>query len=130
MIDNVTIETTIRENLSEWDFCVDRLSDMLHVSHSYLRRLVWRYYGLPPHKLIQKMRIELAVELIRTGHKIKAISKSSGYNSVRSFRNAFENEIGMSPSRYKNQNTIHNNIQSKKEHEKYIADHPSFKVAI
>ncbi len=98
MITRADIEQTIQQHLFDRDFCVDRLSDLLHISSSYLRMLVQHYYGISPLALIRKLRLQRAMELYPNQATIKAVGNSVGYCNERTFRNACYKEFGAPPT--------------------------------
>lgn len=99
----LSIENTIRQNLTDMQFCVSRLALLLDISPSYLREIVHRHFKTTPQKLIQKHRIEYAVLLLTNSEKVQKVSRTVGYGTSRAFRNAFYKELGLTPREFKRQ---------------------------
>jgi AraC-like DNA-binding protein len=99
----LSIENTIRQNLTDMQFCVSRLALLLDISPSYLREVVHRHFKTTPQKLIQKHRIEYAVILLTNLEKVQNVSRIVGYGTSRAFRNAFYKERGITPREFKRQ---------------------------
>ena len=95
------VEGVIQENLGNPQFCVKRLALILNVSRSYLRKAVHQHFHTSPQKLIQQMRLALAIRLLREGEKIQNVSRRAGYGSDRSFRTAFRRNLGMAPKDFR-----------------------------
>lgn len=99
----LSIEKTIRQNLTDMQFCVSRLAILLDISPSYLREIVHRHFKTTPQKLIQKHRIEYAITLLSNLEKVQKVSRIVGYGTSRAFRNAFYKELGLTPREFKRQ---------------------------
>ena len=82
-----------------------RISDMareLSVSHSTLLRRFEAVLGTTPRRYVQVLRIEAAkIMLAKTNRSIDQISVMVGYADTRSFRAAFRELTGTSPTDYR-----------------------------
>ena len=92
------IEQIIRRDLSNDRFNVEKLAKSLGVSLSYLREIACDQFGMSPQKLIEKFRMEKAIELISKGEKLYRVSSMVGYSRSQTFSRAFKKAIGVSPS--------------------------------
>lgn len=94
------------------DFSASVLAQRLHLSRGYLRNIFSKYYGVSPTEYIVKTRIKRACELLsETKYPIKIISRSVGWEDALAFSAIFKKHIGVSPSRYRNDNTIKGILQ-------------------
>jgi len=100
MIDPEAIIKLICQYRHHWQFDVGMLANHLQVSPSYLREIAIIQFGTSPHRLIEKARLSLALDLLREENCIYKVSLRSGYNCVRSFRRSFRTQIGMTPSEF------------------------------
>lgn len=61
-----------------------------------------RTYGLSPMEYLNRLRLQNAVDLLQnTDKKIIDIAEECGFFSISNFIKAFNNNVGMSPSRYR-----------------------------
>ena len=95
------LEALIRKHLADPQFCVKRLALMLRISTSHLRKIVHQLSHTSPQKLIEEIRMRLAVQMLEQQFKIHTIARTVGYNSDRAFRAAFRRWQGSSPIEYK-----------------------------
>ncbi|MDY6315058.1 MAG: AraC family transcriptional regulator [Clostridia bacterium] len=102
----------IEKDYKNPDFSASSLAERLHLSRGYLRNIFSKYYGIPPTEYIVKTRINRACELLsETEYPIKIISRSVGWEDALAFSAIFKKHIGVSPSRYRNDNTIKGILQ-------------------
>lgn len=95
------IERIIKENISEYNFCVKKLSEILNISTSYLRETSHLLFNKSPKKLIESIKIQKAEELISSGKPITTVCKHTGFLYTKTFRRVFKRHIGMTPALYK-----------------------------
>ena len=78
---------------------IRELAHTLGYSEGYFYTLFKRTTGTTPHKYIETMRIQKAIELIRQGQlSLKQIAYAVGFSSPSSFSAAFRRSTGASPS--------------------------------
>jgi len=81
---------------------LSEISAQLHVSRSYLSRLVLRETGLSYNKHLQHARMTTAARLLQSTHlSVKDISSSTGYEHVPSFDRQFRNHFKMTPGEFR-----------------------------
>ena len=95
----------INENLSDNNLDVKFLVDRLGMSRSSLYSKVKSLTDMGVNDYINKFRIEHAAKLlVQTDLSIMEISEMLGFNNQSYFSTAFKQAIGVSPSRYKEEN--------------------------
>lgn len=80
----------------------DQIADRVKISTVYFRKLFKKYYGIPPMKYINDMRIRRAKELLGTqSMSVQETSCAVGFTSLYSFSRAFKKSTGQPPSYFK-----------------------------
>ncbi len=91
----------LEENISDPDFDVDKMADMLHKSHVQFIRIVKELTGKKPVDLLKSFRMERAKMLLDQNKvNISEIAWMVGYDVPNSFSRAFKKEFGISPTEY------------------------------
>lgn len=81
---------------------VNDVADYLHISRSYLFTLFKKHLHTSPQKFLTSAKISNARELLsKTDIPIANIAVSSGYQNPFAFSRAFRQEMGMTPSEYR-----------------------------
>lgn len=86
------------------DMTIERLSEKLNTNRSYLSRIINEHSGLNFNNYINKYRINEAVQILSDTDKdilLKAVAFDLGFNSLSPFYNAFQKEIGVPPTKYR-----------------------------
>ncbi len=91
----------VRENYSEPDFNVNKLSEILTVCRTYLYRCTIKHFDCSPHELIDNFRIKKALELLSNGEKIIYTAIKTGFVNGYNLRRAFKKRMGITPSDFK-----------------------------
>lgn len=95
------IEAMINENYSD-NLSLDQISQKINISTRQIARIIKKQYGCTFKEILTTKRINRAKHLLRnTDKKISDISTEVGYNSEKTFYNAFVSKCGCSPSEYK-----------------------------
>jgi YesN/AraC family two-component response regulator len=94
----------INDNITNFEFDVGILHELLGMSRMHLSRKLKVLTGLSPHVLIRNIRIEKAAELLilNTGN-ITEIAYSVGISNASGFTKAFREYFGVSPRKYSKQ---------------------------
>ena len=91
----------INYNYTSPNLSVKNLANMFYFNSSYLNRLIKKYTGLSPKKLIIKLRMERSLVLMKKKTMtISEISFEIGYKNQFYFSKEFKEYYGVSPSEY------------------------------
>ncbi len=92
----------LRSRMSE-TFTVPEIAAMVHMSPRTLIRHFKKATGQPPQIWLTSERIKHACRLLETSSaNIDTIAANCGFRTPETFRHHFRNQIGTSPSRYRN----------------------------
>jgi len=95
----------IHENITDSNFNVERMSELVYMSRSSLHRKIKALSGLPPTDFIRLIRLKKAAEIIQEGeYHIGEVCYLVGINSSSYFIKLFHKQFGMTPKEFKNQN--------------------------
>lgn len=110
----------IQLHISEEEFGVSGLADEMNMSRSNLLRKVKKMTGLSVSQLINKIRLEQAMELLRTSAlNVSEVSHQVGFNSLSYFIKCFREHYGYPPGE------VANHPEEKKENESAPLNHHS-----
>lgn len=97
----------IQDNISDENFNVERLADILCMSRSSLLRKIKILFNLSPVDFIKLIRLKKAAELIQEGkYRIGDICYMVGLNSTSYFSKLFLKQFGMTPKEFEKQNQV------------------------
>jgi YesN/AraC family two-component response regulator len=83
------------------DLRLDNLALRLNSNKAYVSAVINKQYQVNFHTLINRCRINKAIELLdKGGVQIKTVWQKSGFNSQSAFNIAFKKEKGMTPSEW------------------------------
>lgn len=95
----------IHENITDVNFNVERLAEILCMSRSSLLRKIKGLSDLSPVDLIRLIRLKTAAELIQEGKcRINEICDMVGIGSPSYFSKLFQKQFGMTPKEFEKQN--------------------------
>jgi len=81
---------------------VPALARVAHVSPAHFSRQFRDTFGEPPHRYLQRRRVERAMELLReTDRPVTEICFDVGFNSLGTFSRTFRELVGEPPSAYR-----------------------------
>lgn len=91
----------IRENYRDSAFNMDRLSDSVGISPTYINQILNGRENRPFNQLVNEMRINAAVECLESGeYKIQEIAEMVGFSSSKYFISVFKKIMGVTPGNY------------------------------
>ena len=80
---------------------LDDLAAAVGRSKRHLGALFEKQVGIPIHQYLTRVRLRRALELIREGEKIEAVSLLVGYRSKANFYRHFKTQTGITPLAYR-----------------------------
>lgn len=91
----------IEENISVTDMSVEFLSKGLYISRRHLLRKIKNITGDSPSNLINKIRLNKSIELLKDGkHSVSEVGYLVGFKSPSSFSNTFRKRYGKPPGSF------------------------------
>lgn len=98
-MDKVT--SSVYEHLSEEDFSVDQLCDLLNTGRTTTYNRIRELFGMTPNEYIREIRLQKAAKLLLEGEKnVAEVSMSVGFRDPAYFNRRFKARFGMAPSKY------------------------------
>lgn len=93
------------DHISESDFTVEKMADLVCMSRSNLHRKIKSLSGLTTLDFIRELKMKRAAELIQEGkYTIGDISERIGIQSPAYFSRIFQKQFGVSPKEFARQN--------------------------
>lgn len=90
----------INENFNK-QINLNDASKSCNLSYAYFKRLFIKAFDMPPKAYIMQMRINYAIDLLKTNrYTITEIAEFTGFSNVYYFSRAFKKQIGFSPSEF------------------------------
>ncbi len=85
---------------------VNALVRLTSYSYPHLYRLIKRHYGMTPHALVLKLKLDMASQkLIHSDLSVERIAESVGFSSVSHFSTAFKEAFGVTPAKLRRRYT-------------------------
>jgi signal transduction histidine kinase/ligand-binding sensor domain-containing protein/DNA-binding response OmpR family regulator len=95
------IKTVIEKHIDDSGFSVDHLAHAVLMSRVQLYRKLKALTGQSPGQIIRTFRLKRAVQLLESKqYNVTDVMYMVGYNDLKSFREQFKKEFGVSPSGY------------------------------
>lgn len=95
---------SIESNMSDENFSVEKMSDILCMSRSTLLRKIKTVFNLSPLELIRLIKLKKAAEYIQSGkYRIGDVCEMIGINSPSYFSKLFLQQFGISPKDFEKQ---------------------------
>lgn len=92
--------TVIYDNLSDKNMDVKMVCDKLAISRANLHRKVKIIYGKSITHVINEVKLDKSIELLRDGHKVNEVASCIGYRDPKYFSKLFSKRYGVKPSVY------------------------------
>ena len=97
----------MKDNLEEPEFNVNKMCEMVHLSHMHFIRKVKQLTGKKPIDLLRSFRMKRAKDLLcQNKLTISEVAYKVGYDLPNSFSRAFKKEFGISPTEFVEQPEI------------------------
>lgn len=89
----------IHDNFTNKSLTIDMLSHMCGMSDTYFRRLFVKNFKTTPLKYINKLKLDYAMELLRSGYyNVSQVSEKCGFENIQYFSLFIKKETGKTPS--------------------------------
>ncbi|WP_297573486.1 AraC family transcriptional regulator [uncultured Deefgea sp.] len=89
--------THVQKNLDQvWDNAA--LAKQLHITITHLHRLCTQHLGETPNKIVFRMKMNQAKELLMHGISVGEVARITGYQEIASFSRRFRQHFGYNPS--------------------------------
>ncbi|MGG7141853.1 response regulator transcription factor [Clostridium nigeriense] len=96
------VEKYIKKNYGDENLSIEKLSNRLGISQTYLTRLLKKELGMNFIDYLTYIRIQNSIELMKESSiKIYEIASLVGYSTQHYFSNVFKKHMGMSPNDYR-----------------------------
>lgn len=93
------IITYVNEHFSE-ELNVTRLAEKLYISRGRLATIFTKYAGMSLTEYINSLRIKKVNQLLSDEYAITEAAFESGFQSIRTFNNAYKAHMGITPTEY------------------------------
>ena len=91
----------VKDNYTNAEFGVEEVANALGMSRVHLNRKLKAENSPSPSDLIKKMRMDLAVEMLKEGSEsVSEIAVKCGFSSASYFSSAFKEYFGVAPAAY------------------------------
>ena len=95
------IKFVVEKHIDDSGFSVEQLAVGLFMSRMQLYRKIKALTGKSPNTIIRAFRLKRAAQLLETGqYNVSDVTYMVGYNDLKTFREQFKKEFGVSPSEY------------------------------
>jgi signal transduction histidine kinase/ligand-binding sensor domain-containing protein/DNA-binding response OmpR family regulator len=95
------IKFVVEKHIDDSEFSVDQLASALNMSRMQLYRKLKSLVGKSPNRIIRSFRLNRAAQLLESRQfNVADVTYMVGYNDLKSFREQFKKEFGVSPSEY------------------------------
>lgn len=96
--------SVIDANYSDCDLSVHRIAAEVGVSDDYLSRQFRQVTGVSTQEYLRRYRFARAMNLLQTDISVGEVAREVGFRTLSYFSREFTKELGISPSKYRNQN--------------------------
>jgi len=97
----------IEEHYSDSDFNVEKLAELSGYGRTVFYNKIKSFTGLSPVEFLRQTRLKIAAKYLLTpGYNISEIAYLCGFNDEKYFRKCFRDLYGMTPTDYRNKNSV------------------------
>ena len=97
--------SVIDADYANCDLSVHRIAAQVGVSDDYLTRQFRQVTGISTQEYLRRYRFARAMSLLQTDCPVSEVAQRVGFRSLSYFSREFTKELGITPSRYRNQNS-------------------------
>lgn len=101
---SILIIAIINRPSEKWT--IEEMADIMHMSRSTFIRKVRDICHYSPNELVIRLRINIAVNLLRRGYIVGDVSQMVGYDSITGFCSAFRKITGDTPTEFLRQSKV------------------------
>ncbi len=94
----------IEKNMGNTSYSVEQLSKEMFMDRTGLYRKLSAIVGQTPTEFIRSVRLKRAAQLLENGLPVTEVAESVGFGTPSYFTKCFQDEFGVKPSQYKNNN--------------------------
>jgi len=96
------VEKIIKSEISNSNFTVDSLADILNASRSKVHRRIKLITGLTPNKYLREIKLQVAREILEQGEAqtVSEVCYAVGFDTPKYFSKLFEARFGKRPISY------------------------------
>ena len=91
----------VNAHLSDTELTAEMMAREMAMSRSKLFELMKQETGKPVMEFVRDLRLEYAARRLETGDSVAEITYACGFSDPSSFRRAFANKYGVTPSQYR-----------------------------
>lgn len=99
----VSVEQLLQKDYTR-NWTLNALASQFEVTTAELTEAFRHHTGVDIPRYITRLRMAQAREMLKPGVRIAEVAFALGYNSSHTFVDAFEKEMGVLPSEYRNRN--------------------------
>lgn len=96
--------SVIDADYADCELSVHRIAAQVGVSDDYLTRQFRQVTGISTQEYLRRYRFARAMSLLQTGCPVSEVARRIGFRSLSYFSREFSRELGIAPSKYRNQN--------------------------
>lgn len=106
----------IEKHIDDPDYNIDNIADDLHVSRTVLYQRFKEILNTTPAAFVTEFRLKRAMQLLKSGqYRVNEVSLMTGFSDAKYFARIFKQKVGMSPTKYVEENASADNGDSTSE---------------
>ena len=96
----------VNDHLADTELTAEMMAREMAMSRSKLFELMKQETGKPVMEFVRDLRLEYAARRLEAGDSVAEITYACGFSDPSSFRRAFANKYGVTPSQYKAEHSV------------------------